>query len=186
MNPFASEEERIVYKDRKDYDPTYIWGQLTGWYKQSVDKPNASLSADRRGTLSYPDLESFDLQKPIKKSKRPRLKYKNNEYSYNVDELSDEDIGRKRRKRSKSKKSAMSANDPSVMGEEIKQDYNGEEYKTSNPYLGDDLPQIQITDVNDDMSDFEDIYSYPHKKFYRRTEFLSNWKENFSKQWDPV
>lgn len=186
MNPFASEEERIVYKDCKDYDPTYIWGQLTGWYKQSVDKPNASLSADRRGTLSYPDLESFDLQKPLKKSKRPRQKNKNNEYSYNADEASEEDIGRKRRKRSKSKKSAMSANDASVMGEEIKQDFNGEEYKTSNPYLGDDLPQIQITDVNDEMSEYEDIYSYPNKKFSKRNEFLANWKENFSKQWDPV
>ena len=30
-----------------------------GWYKQTVDKPNASLSAERRGTLSYPELESF-------------------------------------------------------------------------------------------------------------------------------
>ena len=29
------------------------------WYKQTVDKPNASLSADRRGTLSIPDVQSF-------------------------------------------------------------------------------------------------------------------------------
>ena len=30
-----------------------------GWYKQTVDKPNASLSADRRGSLSMPDIISF-------------------------------------------------------------------------------------------------------------------------------
>ena len=30
-----------------------------GWYKQTVDKPNSSLSADRRGSLSMPDLHSF-------------------------------------------------------------------------------------------------------------------------------
>jgi hypothetical protein len=50
---------KTVYKGCKEYDPSYIWGQLIGWYKQTVDKPNASLSADRRGTVSMPDLESF-------------------------------------------------------------------------------------------------------------------------------
>lgn len=48
-----------IYKSSKEYDRSYIWGQLVGWFKQTVDKPNASLSADRRGTLSIPDLESF-------------------------------------------------------------------------------------------------------------------------------
>jgi hypothetical protein len=50
-NPFLTDEERIVHKGQKVYDSTYIWGQLSGWFKQSVDKPNASLSADKRGTL---------------------------------------------------------------------------------------------------------------------------------------
>lgn len=50
---------KTVYRGFKEYDASYIWGQLIGWYKQTVDKPNASLSADRRGTLSMPDLESF-------------------------------------------------------------------------------------------------------------------------------
>jgi Protein SET DOMAIN GROUP 2 C-terminal len=50
---------------------------MIGWFKQTVDKPNASLSADRRGTLSMPDLESFivsqknqDSQKGHKKKKK--------------------------------------------------------------------------------------------------------------------
>ena len=53
------ELEQTVYRGCKEYDPGYVWGQLIGWFKQTVDKPNASLSADRRGTLSMPDLESF-------------------------------------------------------------------------------------------------------------------------------
>ena len=40
------------------YRPLFIWGQLVGWYKQTVYDPSASLSADRRGTLSLPDVES--------------------------------------------------------------------------------------------------------------------------------
>lgn len=55
----TADQEKTVYKGKKEYDPGYIWGQLVGWFKQTVDKPNASLSADRRGTLSMPDLESF-------------------------------------------------------------------------------------------------------------------------------
>lgn len=35
-----------------------MWGQLSGWYKQTVYDPTASLSAERRGTLSMPDIES--------------------------------------------------------------------------------------------------------------------------------
>jgi hypothetical protein len=55
---------------------------LVGWFKQTVDKPNASLSADRRGTLSMPDLESFlvsiknqeDLKSGIKRKKKAKGK----------------------------------------------------------------------------------------------------------------
>ena len=42
----------------KKYGLRYIWGQLTGWHKQTVYDPTASLSAERRGTISLPDLES--------------------------------------------------------------------------------------------------------------------------------
>lgn len=51
----------IVFVDnpalRKVYRPTYIWGQLSGWFKQTVSDPTASLSAERRGTVSLPDIE---------------------------------------------------------------------------------------------------------------------------------
>ena len=43
---------------RKLYRPLYAWGQLSGWFKQTVNDPTASLSAERRGTVSLPDIES--------------------------------------------------------------------------------------------------------------------------------
>lgn len=48
-----------MYRGTKEYQAHHIWGQLVGWYKQTVDKPNSSLSADRRGSLSMPDISSF-------------------------------------------------------------------------------------------------------------------------------
>jgi hypothetical protein len=41
----------------KKYGPWFIWGQLNAWYKQTVYDPTASLSAERRGTISLPDIE---------------------------------------------------------------------------------------------------------------------------------
>ena len=43
---------------RKKYSQYFIWGQLNGWFKQTVYDPAATLSAERRGTLSLPDVES--------------------------------------------------------------------------------------------------------------------------------
>ena len=43
---------------RKVYRPLYVWGQLSSWFKQTVNDPTASLSAERRGTASLPDVES--------------------------------------------------------------------------------------------------------------------------------
>lgn len=40
------------------YGPLYVWAQLSSWYKQTVYDPTASLSAERRGTLSLPDVEA--------------------------------------------------------------------------------------------------------------------------------
>eukprot|EP00873_Tetraselmis_striata_P018722 jgi/Tetstr1/438986/TSEL_027478.t1 len=40
------------------YGGQYCWGQLVSWYKQTIYNPEASLSAERRGTMSLPDPES--------------------------------------------------------------------------------------------------------------------------------
>ena len=53
------DQGKTVYKGIKEYQAHHIWGQLVGWFKQTVDKPNSSLSADRRGSLSLPDISSF-------------------------------------------------------------------------------------------------------------------------------
>lgn len=42
----------------KVYRPMYAWGQLSSWFKQTVNDPTATLSAERRGTISLPDIES--------------------------------------------------------------------------------------------------------------------------------
>ena len=43
---------------QKSYRPMYVWGQLNSWFKQTVNDPTASLSADRRGCVSMPDIDS--------------------------------------------------------------------------------------------------------------------------------
>ena len=55
----SSPLDTVIAEGKKEYENNYIWGQLVGWYKQTVDKPNASLSAERKGVLCYPDIESF-------------------------------------------------------------------------------------------------------------------------------
>jgi hypothetical protein len=83
----VNDQSKALYKGVKEYDPSYIWGQLVGWYKQTVDKPNASLSADRRGTISMPDIDSFlitaknqeNLSSGIKRGKKKRGKDESSE-----------------------------------------------------------------------------------------------------------
>lgn len=57
-NPTVANAMQIRYRDLRRYGGCYAWGQLVGWYKQTVNNPAASLYADRRGTLSLPDIES--------------------------------------------------------------------------------------------------------------------------------
>lgn len=49
-NPLDKSSE----KEKKRYSSQFVWGQLAFWYKQTIVNPEASLSQDRRGTLSYP------------------------------------------------------------------------------------------------------------------------------------
>jgi len=159
-DPFVNEEERVVYRGQKEYDPTYIWGQLVGWHKQTVDKPNASLSADRRGTLCFPDLESFDYHIISEKRRRPFLKKKKNEdYNYNMDECS---IGEEEKtKNSQGRKRKRNGRPPKENGG-------------------------SKTKANSKEKPKEDGFIYPWKKHPEREEFLLSWKNNFSKQWDVL
>ena len=44
--------------ESKPYRPAFVWAQCTAWFKQTVYDPTASLSAERRGMLSLPDVET--------------------------------------------------------------------------------------------------------------------------------
>lgn len=46
-------------KSKKKYASPFAWGQVASWYKQTIVCPEASLSQDRRGTLSYPLIKSI-------------------------------------------------------------------------------------------------------------------------------
>jgi [histone H3]-lysine4 N-trimethyltransferase ATXR3 len=46
-------------RSKKKYSGPFVWGQIVSWYKQTIVCPEASLSQDRRGTLSYPLIKSI-------------------------------------------------------------------------------------------------------------------------------
>ena len=139
--------------------------------------------------MSYPDLESFDLRRSMKKSKRPRQKTVNKDFTYDVDNLSDGESnkGRLSKRRSMGRKAPTSVNLPSVNEEDYKEE-NVNVSMTPNPYLGEEgLPQVPIIDAQDDEdSGMEDLCYYPHRKHTKREEFLNVWKHSFSKQWDVI
>ena len=55
-----SRTNQIIYTMKKKIAASYLWGQLVFWNKQTIEKPEASLSAGRRGTLTYPEIaQSF-------------------------------------------------------------------------------------------------------------------------------
>ena len=60
--------------EAKIYRMQYLWGQLLAWYKQTVYDPSASLSADRRGVLSLPDIETTLVSKALRQHPLKSLK----------------------------------------------------------------------------------------------------------------
>ena len=44
--------------DKKTYRSTFVEGTLAGWFKQTVEKPHASLSSDKRGSMCLPNLDT--------------------------------------------------------------------------------------------------------------------------------
>jgi hypothetical protein len=63
-----------VSTEAKIYRSGFAWGQLSGWFKQTVNDPSSSLSAERRGTLSLPDIESTCTSNGNKNYMKVRLR----------------------------------------------------------------------------------------------------------------
>lgn len=51
-----SNTQKVIHTVHKKIAASYLWGQLVFWNKQTIEKPEASLSAGRRGTLTYPEI----------------------------------------------------------------------------------------------------------------------------------
>ena len=71
------DDGEVVSQGAKSYKGTMLWGQLVGWFKQTVVNPEASLSQDRRGTLSNPVFSgsfiNVGLEYPFQKKTEPVL-----------------------------------------------------------------------------------------------------------------
>jgi len=52
----AHEEAVVLRSDMKTYPSSYIWAQMSIWWKQTLEKPEQSLTTEKRGTLTYPTL----------------------------------------------------------------------------------------------------------------------------------
>jgi hypothetical protein len=148
----------VVYSGRKEYDSQYVWGQLVGWFKQTVGKPNASLSADRRGTLSIPDLNSF-----IVKSSNG---------------LSSDTL--KKRSLSRRLEEEVISNQGSSTRPRTHA-FDTDKLES----LSEVGRATQLTEMGEgfDSGSSKNII-YPHKKYTSRKEFLEKWHENFAKPWD--
>eukprot|EP00826_Nyctotherus_ovalis_P047374 TRINITY_DN5443_c0_g1_i9.p1 TRINITY_DN5443_c0_g1~~TRINITY_DN5443_c0_g1_i9.p1 ORF type:complete len:508 (-),score=88.05 TRINITY_DN5443_c0_g1_i9:237-1760(-) len=73
----AERQAATVYRGAKEYDSYFVLAQLGGWFKQSANRSNASFAAEKRGTLCYPDLDSFigkSALKPIRATMRQVMK----------------------------------------------------------------------------------------------------------------
>lgn len=54
----------------RSYPAFYMWAQLVFWMKQTIERPDASLSQGRRGTLNLPNMEAsfYRFLKPTENS----------------------------------------------------------------------------------------------------------------------
>jgi len=64
--------EEVKFTDTKEYSKTFIHGVLAGWFKQSVENPQASLSSLKRGTVVLPNISKAE-DTPYTEQDRLRL-----------------------------------------------------------------------------------------------------------------
>eukprot|EP00483_Globobulimina_turgida_P003373 UN03379 len=71
---------------QKPYGPLYIWGQMSFWWKQTVEKPDTSLSHYRRGCIYLPFLDCCFSKKMNKAIIKP---YDNQTRNYFLQSLAE-------------------------------------------------------------------------------------------------
>ena len=56
--PAGKTLEDVWMSDKRPYSSAFVEGAMAGWYKQTVEKPHASLSSDKRGSMCLPNLDT--------------------------------------------------------------------------------------------------------------------------------
>ena len=175
--PNAFSEEQIFYKSTKEYSASYIWGQLCYWFKQTENKPDESLARNRKGTLFLPDLDSFNLEILIPKSKRQAQKTKEADFIYdkNLDKcIEDEQKVVKQENKNLSSKILIS-NEEEKIGIDHQSMIPGSKNHDQKP--------SKSKKKSKKVKETDSLNSYPFKKNGTRKYFLETLKKNFSKQW---
>merc|ERR1712176_1344897 len=86
FNAAKNRSINLQMKCQKPYGPLYIWGQMTFWFKQTVEKPDTSLSHCRRGCYYMPFIDCCFA----KKLNHPIIKqYDNETRSYFIQSMLD-------------------------------------------------------------------------------------------------
>ena len=70
---FIQEDKTIIKK--QEFDSGYVWGQLWWWFRPSIERPNSLMSSERKLSLNYPDLDSFEIKKNSSKTRSSKMKY---------------------------------------------------------------------------------------------------------------
>eukprot|EP01084_Bolivina_argentea_P152667 266276_1 len=75
---YKSPNKYPSYPPPKKYAQQYVWGQLNYWERHTIESPDSSLSAERRGTIALPNIKCCYI-----KPTPTRIKHKK-QYNYNI------------------------------------------------------------------------------------------------------
>ena len=62
--------DKIGYPPPKKYAQQYVWGQLNFWERHTIESPDSSLSAERRGTICLPNISCCYIKPSTNKHSR--------------------------------------------------------------------------------------------------------------------
>lgn len=115
------------------------------------------MTTDRRGTITLPDLDSFDLDKPLRRGIRPKQRKNNKEYAYgkDIDNLPDEE-DKVNNRRSSSRRGQDDRNSGYLQSEKSEsRSRNSRSHTRVMPEKDNDLPDIEVLDARQAALDRE-------------------------------